>query len=526
MPTPAKRTFRRWKNLPSRRLALIVSIAVFILLSAGSIWTTYSNYSTQKQHLIHYASQQEINSFKSSQKALRINADVIFTSAINQDDILSLMAKAYHGDAAVRNEVRETLYNRLEPLYRLLKSEYIRQLHFHLPDSSSFLRFHRPAKFGDDLSDVRYSIEQVHKTQKPIFGFEEGRIFNGFRHVYPLHYQGELVGSVEISFSIDAIYHLITHDHNEAHDLLLKKDLIKHKVFENEQGNYAPSEISANYVVDKSVQYHEKRPNSISRKRIHAINEKLHDDFQGILGQCNVCHLVTNINQTYYLVTFFPLKNTEGQAVGYIVNYINEPGLRIVTENFMKINVVNESLLFIISLLTFFYLRNQIRQKRLLHKMARTDSLTSLPNRNVFKRALNEQMKLSKSKQLPLSLVFFDIDHFKKINDTHGHLMGDKVLKTVARAVEDGLTNKDVFARWGGEEFVILLPETYLEDAEKVAERLRKKLETLDAHDLHITSSFGVTELKHKDTAESLMHRGDSLLYRSKEDGRNRVTVG
>ncbi len=67
--------------------------------------------------------------------------------------------------------------------------------------------------------------------------------------------------------------------------------------------------------------------------------------------------------------------------------------------------------------------------------MARTDSLTSLPNRNVFKRALNEQMKLSKSKQLPLSLVFFDIDHFKKINDTHGHLMGDKVLKTVARAV-------------------------------------------------------------------------------------------
>ncbi len=141
MPTPAKRTFRRWKNLPSRRLALIVSIAVFILLSAGSIWTTYSNYSTQKQHLIHYASQQEINSFKSSQKALRINADVVFTSAINQDDILSLMAKAYHGDAAVRNEMRETLYNRLEPLYRLLKSEYIRQLHFHLPDSSSFLRF-------------------------------------------------------------------------------------------------------------------------------------------------------------------------------------------------------------------------------------------------------------------------------------------------------------------------------------------------------------------------------------------------
>ncbi|KUJ75226.1 hypothetical protein AVO42_07720 [Thiomicrospira sp. XS5] len=507
-------------------MALLVSIAVFVLLSIGSIWITYTNYSTQKQHLIHYASQQEINSFNSSQKALRINADVIFTSAINQPDILRLMAQAYHGDEAVRNETRQAIYDRLEPLYRLLKAEYIRQLHFHLPDNTSFLRFHRPALFGDDLSNVRYSIDQVHKTQKPVFGFEEGRIFNGFRHVYPLHYQGELVGSVEISFSIDAIYHLITHDHNEAHDLLLKKDLIKHKVFESEQSNYAPSEISANYVVDKSVHYHEKRPNSISQKRIHAINEKLHDDFEGILDECNVCHLVTNINQTYYLVSFFPLKNTEDQAVGYIVNYINEPGLRIVTENFMKINVVNESLLFIISLLTFFYLRNQIRQKRLLHKMARTDSLTKLPNRNVFKRALNEQMKRSQSKQKPLSLVFFDIDHFKQINDNHGHLMGDKVLTTIARTVEDGLTSKDVFARWGGEEFVILLTETYLEDAEKVAERLRKTLENLDIQGLKVTSSFGVTELKPKDTAESLMHRGDGLLYRSKEKGRNRVTVG
>lgn len=526
MSTPAKKTFRRWKNLPPRRLALIVSIAVFILLSLGSTWITYTNYNTQKQHLIHYATQQEINSFNASKKALRINADVIFTSAINQDDILHLMAKAYHGDEAVRNKTRQALYNRLEPLYRLLKAEYIRQLHFHLPDNTSFLRFHRPSLFGDDLSDARYSIAQVHKIEKPVFGFEEGRIFNGFRHVYPLHYQGELVGSVEVSFSIDAIYNLITHDHNEAHELLLKKDLIKQKVFESEQSNYALSKVSDQYLVDKSVQYHESRPNTIPPKRIDVINDNLRDELQSKLGHCSVCHFVTPISQTYYLVSLFSLKNTEGQAVGYIINYIEEPGLRIVTENFMKINLVNESFLFIISLLTFFYLRNQIRQKRLLHKMARTDSLTNLPNRNVFKRALNEQMKRSQSKQTPLSLVFFDIDHFKQINDNHGHLMGDKVLTTIARTVEDGLTSKDVFARWGGEEFVILLPETYLEDAEKVAERLRKTLENLDIHGLKITSSFGVTELKPKDTAESLMHRGDGLLYRSKEKGRNRVSVG
>ncbi|RUM93216.1 MAG: hypothetical protein DSZ27_00710 [Thiomicrospira sp.] len=527
MPTSSKQhRVIKWRSLSSKRLAFLVATSVFLFLSGMSFWVGFSNFTTQKQHLINYDSSHEMNSFNASKKALNIHAKTIFQTSIYKDDIFKLMAKAYHGDTQVKDKVRTELYHKLQPIYQLLQLEHIRQLHFHLPGGISFLRFHRPEKYGDNISSVRYSIVQVNKTKAPISGFEEGRIFNGFRHVFPIIYKDELVGTVEISFSVDAIYELMTHSNKEFYSLLLKKDLVKEKVFSNERQNYAPSAISDNFLVDREVEGMKSHINAIPKNRIQQINNALNGEFLKQLDrQCQSCNFMINVDQTYYLVNFFQLKNIEQKPVGYIVNYQEEPGIKLITENFLQHLLINELLLFIISLLVFFFIRNQIRQRRLLHKMARTDNLTGLPNRSIFKRALNENIKRSNKKQWPLSLIFFDIDHFKKINDTYGHLLGDKVLKKVARHIEDGLTHKDIFARWGGEEFVILLPNTNLQDAEKVAERLRHKLETMTDFDMQITSSFGVSDLRPDDTAESLMQRGDEMLYHSKEHGRNRVTA-
>lgn len=527
MPTSSKHhRLIKWRSLSSKRLASLVAISVFLFLSGLSFWVGFSNYSTQKQHLINYDSNHEVNSFNASKKALNIHAKTIFQTSIYKDDIFKLMAKAYHGDTQTKDEVRTELYHKLHPIYQLLQLEHIRQLHFHLPGGISFLRFHRPEKYGDNISSVRHSIVEVNKTKAPISGFEEGRIFNGFRHVFPIIYKDELVGTVEISFSVDAIYELMTHSNKEFYNLLLRKKLIDKKVFMNERQNYAPSAISDNFLVDKQVDGMKSHHNAIPKTTIQKINQGLREQFLKQLNRdCSSCHFIINVDQTYYLVNFFQIQNIEQTPVGYIVNYQEEPGIKLITENFLQHLLINELLLSIISLLVFFFIRNQIRQRRLLHKMARTDNLTGLPNRSIFKRALNENIKRSNKKQWPLSLIFFDIDHFKKINDTFGHLVGDKVLKTVARNIEDGLTHKDIFARWGGEEFVILLPNTNLENAEKVAERLRHKLETMTDFDIQITSSFGVSDLRSGDTAESLMQRGDEMLYLSKEQGRNRVTA-
>ena len=125
-------------------------------------------------------------------------------------------------------------------------------------------------------------------------------------------------------------------------------------------------------------------------------------------------------------------------------------------------------------------------------------------------------------------MIIFDLDHFKQINDTFGHNVGDKVLKEVARIVRKNLRNTDIFARWGGEEFIILLPNTDLKGAKSVAEKLRRAIERLYIPELKgrkITASFGVTQVYNDELLAEAIHRADTALYKAKNEGRNQVKV-
>ena len=132
-------------------------------------------------------------------------------------------------DPAKRDAAKKELFKLLEPTYILLQKKGIRQFHFHLPGSISFLRFHKVRKYGDSLKGIRYSIDLVNKTKKIVRGFEEGRIFNGFRNVYPLFYHDKLVGTVEFSYSIRAIAELLTSDTVSYYGLLINKKLVQKK---------------------------------------------------------------------------------------------------------------------------------------------------------------------------------------------------------------------------------------------------------------------------------------------------------
>jgi diguanylate cyclase (GGDEF)-like protein/PAS domain S-box-containing protein len=160
----------------------------------------------------------------------------------------------------------------------------------------------------------------------------------------------------------------------------------------------------------------------------------------------------------------------------------------------------------------------------LLEKQATTDVLTGICNRMKFNKSLTHEIQRAERYNTPLSLIIFDIDHFKLVNDTYGHLAGDNVLKNLARLVVSNLREIDIFARWGGEEFVIQTPETVLDGAIKLAEKLRSKIENHDFSEPEkITTSFGVTTLKKGDNTISLINRADEALYRAKEGGRNKV---
>jgi len=186
--------------------------------------------------------------------------------------------------------------------------------------------------------------------------------------------------------------------------------------------------------------------------------------------------------------------------------------------------------------------RTQLRKKRyadrlrrnvqLSLEMAITDQLTGLHNRRYMTSHLDNLMMQAAKSSKPLAFVIMDIDHFKAVNDTHGHDIGDEVLREFAKRLGANIRGLDLACRYGGEEFVVVMPETDASFAYAVAERLRKSIETTPIEisrapgKISITISIGIAAWEgESDTAEALLHRADQALYRAKRSGRNRVVA-
>lgn len=161
-----------------------------------------------------------------------------------------------------------------------------------------------------------------------------------------------------------------------------------------------------------------------------------------------------------------------------------------------------------------------------LRRRATTDPLTGLYNRLRFEALLDEEFERDQRYQHGLALIMLDVDHFKAVNDHHGHDTGDRVLQEIAQVITANLRTPDLFARWGGEEFMILAPDTGERGALELSERLRAAVADADFPDVgRVTASFGITIRRPDDTIKQLTKRVDQALYRAKERGRNRVEV-
>lgn len=160
---------------------------------------------------------------------------------------------------------------------------------------------------------------------------------------------------------------------------------------------------------------------------------------------------------------------------------------------------------------------------------ASIDFLTGLVNRRSFERALNDLLKEVRDKDYTFSLIIFDIDDFKKVNDTYGHFVGDMVLKEVSTILRTFLRANTIIARIGGEEFGIILPNVEIENAIKVAQRIRNVIENREVkynnHIIKFTASFGITQSKKDDEPVSIFDRADKALYKAKKEGKNLVVA-
>jgi diguanylate cyclase len=176
--------------------------------------------------------------------------------------------------------------------------------------------------------------------------------------------------------------------------------------------------------------------------------------------------------------------------------------------------------------LTAHHLWRRVRQQNLeLAALSRTDGLTRLPNHSAWLEAVEREFARSKREAHPASVLMLDLDHFKAVNDKHGHPAGDEVLRGVAEVLREALRLHDVPGRYGGEEFGVLLPGSDASSAEAIAERIRKKIEWASfAGELKVTASIGCASIETSDLfAASWVARADRALYAAKAAGRNRA---
>lgn len=196
-------------------------------------------------------------------------------------------------------------------------------------------------------------------------------------------------------------------------------------------------------------------------------------------------------------------------------------------------SVLIKTILYVIMIVTYcnigFYLNNYYKRKQYadsleLLRLSITDSLTGIFNRAKFNEELKKWTDYCSRYESDISLVFFDIDNFKRVNDNYGHMTGDKVIQDIVLSIQNKIRSTDIFARWGGEEFVILLPNTGNDQAAEMAERMRIAIEKITVSESeNITCSFGIATLRENESSESFIKRGDKLLYEAKRRGKNIV---
>ncbi len=161
-----------------------------------------------------------------------------------------------------------------------------------------------------------------------------------------------------------------------------------------------------------------------------------------------------------------------------------------------------------------------------LRRLATVDQLTGIYNRYSFEKFLEKEIGRAERYGSKFAIIMFDIDNFKQINDIYGHQVGDKVLKELVDIVKNYIRKSDIFARWGGEEFMILVPIKDKSDAYKIAEKIRKRIEEFRFDKIgNLTVSLGISFYKNGDSMKSIIRRADTALYEAKKSGKNKTVV-
>lgn len=511
----------------AREYRIWCAVAACILLLWGLI--THSFYVDNAANGEDYL-QAELETFNSKMdatlKTYEFFSNYFFEETVNRDEVLKLMRDAN----AAQNEaelavLRERLYAMLLDSYHSMEKYNFRQFHFHLPDGESFLRFHKPEKFGDNLFASRPSVKIANTEKRYVSGFEEGTIFNGYRFVYPLSYGGAHIGSVEVSVSLSSLMAVLSDLYPEMNlYFIIEKEAVERTVFADQLDNYEVSEFSPDYYYDKEVSALCARTNALfTPEEKETIMAWINDEVAGRFTSRESFTAYYPQGEDY-LFLFSAVESISGPNVGYLICVSKNAQYGAMQEGLLREVILVAIICVLFLMLSFIFAKNLVK----VRTAAERDQLTRLFNRCMFLKVAEAEIERFKRYNDIFSIVMFDIDHFKRINDTYGHGKGDSVLETLADLVTQKVRKSDILARWGGEEFILLLPNTNAESALAVAEKIRIATSEHAFTDIkeRVTVSLGIAEINSgDDNLGTLVERADKAMYGAKNEGRNRSAL-
>jgi len=478
--------------------------------------------------------------FAIAQSTTEMQLGAIATFIADIEDVRSLMALAQpigEPPPSLLDEYRGQLERVIGARWTNLQFRFLlRQLAFHLADGTTFYRAERPYQHGGKAGKDDGLVATTLTTGKPRSGFEIDAGSTGLRATSPVHAfdpQGNthMLGVVEVGTSFDPMLVPICPTAECGVAVMLAPQASQTMEAANRNAQFTPDRVTAHgWLIEASSN--------------PAITRSVIDSLPPLAQDQSETRLIQTPSGKWLGVTTFPLLDFAAKSdpsrppVGMVAVWQDATDLLAGVNQGLRHNLVAALLAFLLveSVLvvgvqyTTRRLESEIARataesRQLLHRvteLAERDPLTDVYNRRSFSRRMDEEIARRNRSGMPLSLAVIDLDHFKRINDTYGHATGDDVILRLVEHVHKVLRSSDLCGRWGGEEFLIALPETALLEAGRVLERLRESIAD-DCGTVPFTFSAGLTQWRDGDDLDSMLLRADTQLYRAKQEGRDRI---
>jgi len=312
------------------RFSLLVFVAICVLA-----WLHHNRFEQETLELEKDQESMRI-AYRASYTMYRLATKEAYDLTINTPQVLALLHKGLNSSGKAQAKARGELYRKIYPTYKTLSEKNLRQLHFHTPEGMSYIRFHKPEKYGDFLFDARPSIRKANETKSTVEGFEAGKVVSGYRYVHPLEYEGEFLGTVETSIPIKSILDALKElDSSREYAYIIDGKIAKELLFEEQTHLYTPSTINPDFYIEDALGELLDSPPPLS-KTAQEINKELakDKDFQKALKTGEPHGLFVGLEGGSYSVVLQPMQGVKRGVEGYLIAYQKDPTPQILSRDF------------------------------------------------------------------------------------------------------------------------------------------------------------------------------------------------